>query len=120
MRAVREKDDQRFLGAKALGCACGIHRRVTGAIDYDATAEFRCPSGPNIAQKTDRGHQMRGVTGGDADPPADMFTDRHEHRVEFPRSLLGQDILNFVVQNDRHAHRLDADDFLHHTSLGRR
>jgi hypothetical protein len=110
VRPVAVIDDQRLVGAEPPGRARRIHRRVASAMDYDAAAEPGYLAGLGPAQKRQGVEHPCRIPRRDLDMPADMRADRDEDGIEATGVALGQDVVDFVVEDDLDAHFLDAAD----------
>ncbi len=75
-------DDDRLLGAEALGGAGHVHRGVAAAVDDHAPPEQRLLLALHAAQQRDRVEDVRGLAGGDVGALADVRPDREEGGVE--------------------------------------
>ena len=103
-------DDHRLLGTEPLGHPGGVHRRVPAAVHGHPAADAR-PLALGDAAKERHGVDDRpGVLRGDVDTLGEMGAHGGEDRVEPSRLLLGDQILDAVVEHDRHPERLDPPD----------
>ena len=105
--AIAAIDDERLV-AEALRDARGVHRGVAAAVDGDAAPELRRSAVARAAQERERVEDLPGVARRDLGALADVRADGEEHRVERAVALLGEQVLDLVIEDERHAHLLDA------------
>ena len=108
VRAVATVDDQRFVGAQPPRGARGVHRRVAAAVDDDAAPKTRRLAGLDVMQQRDGVEHAPGIPRRNIDVLADLRADRDEDGVEVACRLLGQHVLDLVIEGDLDAHGLDA------------
>ena len=109
LRAGAPIDDHRLV-AEAHGDAGGVHRGVAAAVDGDLAAELGRIAHRDVLEEADRVEDLAGVAGGDVGLLREVRADGDEHRVEFALLLLGDEVLDLVIEDDLHAHPLDAGD----------
>ena len=91
-------DDHRLLGAQPLRHARGVHGGVAAAVDRDPAADLRPLALGDAAEQRHGVDDRPGVLRGDVDPLGEMGADGGEDRVEPPRLLLGDQVLDTVVR----------------------
>ena len=100
-------DDHRLLGAEPLRHAGRVHGRVASTVDGHPAADARPLALGDAAQEGHGVDDRPGVLRRDVDALGEMGADGGEDRVELPRLLLGDQVLDAVVEDDRYAERLD-------------
>jgi hypothetical protein len=103
-------DDERFR-AEPRGGPSRIHRRIAATVDRDTPANPRFfVSRFDFLQKLQRVIHLAGITHRNLLALAEVRAHREKDRIETPAGLLGQEIGDFVVQDDLDADSADAFD----------
>ena len=100
-------DDQRVVGAEPPGDPGRVHRGVAAAVDGHAAADHRPLALRGAVQERQGVKDPGGIARGDVHTLGQMRSDRHEHRVEAARGLLGGQVGHPVPLGEPHPERGD-------------